>query len=605
MKITRFVCLIPISPLLVMLVTLQFSPVVRANQSSPQGGGSIPVIFPLPPVTYDTGAAVSQSVAVADLNGDGKPDLVVVDEFTSGHASCWTGIVSVMLGNGDGTFQTAVTYNSGGYDPVSVVIGDVNGDGHPDLVVANECQYNSKCPSGGGVSVLLGNGDGTFQAAVGYSSGGEQASSVALGDFNGDGILDIVVANYVSSNVSVLLGNSDGTFQTAVSYGVVSYAASVAVGDFNGDGKLDIVASCEIVYGVSVLLGNGDGTFQTALNSPGGGDPLSVADLNGDGILDLAGDGAITDFNGDGILDLAGAVSVQLGNGDGTFQAPVTYENGDCPLGCTQFSSLGILLGNGDGTFGTALDYSSGGYLSFPYSVAVADVNGDGWPDVLVADTCSYLVGAKPKCAALSDGMVGVLLNNNGAPHTTISLVSSVNPVNLNQLVTYTATVSSQSGGVLNGNVTFLANDKVIGTTALTNNQATSEAIYTYPGGYQIIAAYQGTFQVVEGSQSAPLIEYIRGTSKTLLTTSGSPSLIGQSVTFTATIKSKYGTPPNGELVTFYDGPGAIGTGSTANGVAAFTTTALSVGKHKITATYAGDNYFESSTGKVTQVVKQ
>ncbi len=146
----------------------------------------------LPAVTYDSGGFGASMVAVADVNGDGKPDLVVAN---CGSCSIFNdGSVGVLLGNGDGTFQPAVTYSSGGIIPLFVAIADVNGDGKPDLVVANRCGNNG-CLNQAPVGVLLGNGDGTFQAAATYFSGGEFASSVAVADLNGDGKPDVLVAN--------------------------------------------------------------------------------------------------------------------------------------------------------------------------------------------------------------------------------------------------------------------------------------------------------------------------------------------------------------------------------------------------------------------------
>src|SRR5262250_2101754 len=207
-----------------------------------------------------------------------------------------------------------------GPDPVSVAVGDFNGDGLQDLAVANHEAYDGP----DGISVLLGNGDGTFQEAINFGSGGNVASFVAVGDFNGDGVQDLVVANYGdfdSGNVSVLLGNGDGTFQTARSLGAGSNPSSIAVGDFNRDGIQDLaVANNGFGFNnVSVLLGNGDGTFQAAVNFGAGNNPFYIA---------------VGDFNGDGVQDLAVAqlgffgsnnVSVLLGNGDGTFQAAVNF----------------------------------------------------------------------------------------------------------------------------------------------------------------------------------------------------------------------------------------------------------------------------------------
>jgi len=227
-----------------------------------------------PAVNYAAGSFVT--VAVGDFNGDGKPDLV-----TAGG-----GNVSVLLGNGDGTFQPAV--NSAAPNAGSVAIGDFNRDGKLDLVTTNLESNN--------VSVLIGNGDGTFRTAVNYAVG-VFPYSVAVGDFNGDGKLDLAVANSTcksvclfAGSVSILLGNGDGTFQAAVNYKVAPTPSYVAVRDFNNDGKLDLVTANGI-GNMTVLLGNGDGTFQVGVNYTVGGQiPVSgaVGDFNGDGAPDLA-----------------------------------------------------------------------------------------------------------------------------------------------------------------------------------------------------------------------------------------------------------------------------------------------------------------------------
>lgn len=189
---------------------------------------------------------------MADLNGDGIPDIVVVNCYCGRVTG--VGTLGVLLGNGDGTFRNAVVYNSGGYQSQSVAIGDVNGDGHPDLVVANTCQSEQSCVSGGTgtVTVLLANGDGTFQPEVTFGSGGFSAYSVAIADSNGDRHPDLVVSNHcaesscTNGSIGVLLGNGDGTFNPAVTYASGGYAAySLAVGDLNGDGHTDVVVANE------------------------------------------------------------------------------------------------------------------------------------------------------------------------------------------------------------------------------------------------------------------------------------------------------------------------------------------------------------------------
>lgn len=168
-----------------------------------------------PVVTYSSGGFAALSSAVADLNGDGKIDLVVTN-IGSGPV----GSVSVLLGNGDGTFQSSNTYDSGGHEAYFVAIADVNRDGKPDLVVANTCGDGS-CTNGT-ISIFLGNGDGTFQPATTFSSGADGTFTVAIADMNGDGKLDLVVSDQFGVNgdgvVGVLLGNGDGTFQSAINY---------------------------------------------------------------------------------------------------------------------------------------------------------------------------------------------------------------------------------------------------------------------------------------------------------------------------------------------------------------------------------------------------
>src|SRR5208337_3966771 len=188
---------------------------------------SNPPLF-LPPVSYDSGPGGAMSVAVGDLNLDGIPDLVVANQSP--------GTVSVLLGNGDGTFRAAVTYDSGagiGGIVESVAIADVNGDGKPDLVVGNHANSDT-------VGVLLGNGDGTFQPAV--TSPGLGFWFVAVADVNGDGKPDLIAE--CGGGVGVALGNGDGTFQDPACYGTGATAPfGVAVADVNGDGHPDLVVA--------------------------------------------------------------------------------------------------------------------------------------------------------------------------------------------------------------------------------------------------------------------------------------------------------------------------------------------------------------------------
>lgn len=325
------------------------------------------------------------SVVIEDLNGDGNPDLAVVNS---------TKTVSILLGNGDGTFGAKMDYGPGGPWPPgcsSGVIGDLNADGKPDLAVAGM--------SPDSVSVLLGNGNGTFGGNTDFATG-SHPFFVAIGDLNGDGKADLAVANVFSNTVSVLLGNGDGTFGENTAFGTGSLPYSVAIGDLNGDGRPDLVTPNNGDSTVSVLLGNGDGTFGARMDFGTGEYPASVAigDLNGDGKQDLAvanGFGAAVLLgNGDGTFGEntdfgtgSGSSSLAIGDLNGDAKPDLVLANWGNPE--SSFGSVSVLFGNSNGTFGAKIDLGTG---REPYSVAIGDLNGDGNPDIAVANNYSSTV---------------------------------------------------------------------------------------------------------------------------------------------------------------------------------------------------------------------
>lgn len=582
-------------------------------------------------VPYDAGAPCVNSVAVADVNGDGKPDLLTANGCPVINNQGQAGSVSVMLGNGDGTFRSAVTYNSGGFGTVSVQVGDLNGDGNPDLLVANECSSEA-CPIGV-IGVLLGNGNGTFQPAVTYNF--EQPLSAVLADVNGDSKLDVVGAALCFPGcggglIGIFLGDGDGTFQPAVTYpsgGLQPW--SVAVSDVNGDGKPDVLVAnqCSDSFCTNgllgVLIGYGDGTFQTPVTYSSGGQnsvSIAAADVNGDGMADLL----VANVCFSSVDCLTGSVGILLGKGNGTFGAPVTYDSGaalalslavgdvnrdgkpdivvaHCTRGTqTGYSCpggdgvVGLLLGNGDGTFQPAVTYDSGGVWA--RSIAIADVNRDGRTDLLVAN-----FGQNG-----GDGSVGVLLNTT-KPATTTTFVSSLNPSIYGQKITWTATVTTTGSVTPTGTVSFTWSDGFrtfnIGSATLNSSGvATLTRSNLNADPYPLTAKYQGDANNL--TSTSPILNQtvLQATSAATITSSPNPSILGQAVTFTAQITSPTVTPTG--PVTFTTGKTGLGTAQLTRGKATLTISSLPAGSSVVTATFNGDSNIKGSSAVVTQIVQ-
>jgi hypothetical protein len=426
----------------------------------------------LPAVNYQIGSPIS--VVTADVNGDGKLDLIAVS--ASGNS------VSLFLGRGDGTFATSkcngagggslcstgkgaaamavgnftgkskevdmvvvnsvdntvsvflgngVNFNapktySVGHSPNSVAIADLNGDGFPDLVVTNGADNT--------VSVLLGDGKGGFTAQASPATGISPVS-VAVADFNGDNIPDLAVANSVGNSVSILLGVGNGTFQPATNIHAGAYPQTVAAGKFTSSGHFDLVVADGSGNNVSILLGNGAGTFQPAVQYASGAKTTAavVANMNGDANQDLVI--ANADL-------LPGQVTILYGNGDGTFQSALHYGGvpggqpalqnpqgittadfncdgkPDLAVANASANTVTLLLGNGNGTFQAGPSWSTDNH---PVGIVTADFNHDGIADLAVVNSLS--------------GDVTVLLSNStctGFSSTVnYSLGAGVNPVSL------------------------------------------------------------------------------------------------------------------------------------------------------------------------------
>jgi len=324
------------------------------------------------------------SVVTADFNGDGIPDFAVLNEL--GHS------ITILLGKGDGTFQAATNtlqLSSQGSGPLMAVVGDFNRDGNADLAVV---MGNSST-----IAVFLGHGDGTFAPAILNSQAASVSYLLVVADFNGDGIEDLAVenSNSGSGSISILLGNGDGTFNasTVVVSGIIS-PADLVEADFNGDGIPDLAfVNGGVPSSVVVLLGNGDGTFKTlpAVSTPGYLTYIAVGDFNQDGKPDI-------------FAFAANGTTTLLGNGDGTFSAAAGAQpiisptpqgiavadfNGDgkpdIALLFQDVSTVYTLPGNGDGTFGAAVTIPLPAGAE-PSAIVAGDWNGDGIPDLATAN---------------------------------------------------------------------------------------------------------------------------------------------------------------------------------------------------------------------------
>jgi hypothetical protein len=363
-----------------------------------------------PARNYGTGV-LPISIAVGDLNGDGKPDLATANPATDNS----TDTASVLLNRGDGSFGTKRNYRTRPF-PLSIAIGDLNGDGKGDLVTANLGPDT--------VSVLLNRGDGSFQPRRDYATG-EDPMSVAIGDLNGDGKGDLVTANLGPDTVSVLLNRGDGSFHAKRDYG--AGGGSVAIGDLNGDGQPDLATPN------SVLVNRGDGSFKARRDDAPGGFWVGIADVNGDGKPDLVG-ASMTIVHADTLT-----VSVLVNRGGGSFQTRRNYRAGRYPnsasygpssvalgdlngdgkpelaIACCDKPVVSVLTNRGDGRFGPKLEYRTGQPTHIPEtspptflspdrasSVTIGDLNGDGKLDLAVANylssTVSVLIDAPGLC---------------------------------------------------------------------------------------------------------------------------------------------------------------------------------------------------------------
>jgi hypothetical protein len=343
----------------------------------------------------------TNSEAVWDVNHDGKPDLVVASN-NSGDG------IFVLLGNGDGTFQSPVFYQQGSNSgAMSIAIGELIKGDHGDVVMG----------AGNGAYVYINNGDGTFKTPVAY--GPAWVNSITITDINGDKKNDLVVSSYSSSAVYTMLGNGKGGFTAGESFATAGYPNNVVVADFNGDKKLDFATSNNSGQWITLGLGNGDGTFRSSQSYgyswPASLNAVATADLNGDGNLDLVEGGggkgtgiwvmlgsahgvfgAPTEIAvGCGQANRSGVNYIALGDVNGDHKVDVVANLVNDPYNCFN-NEVAVVEGLGTGKFKTPVYYSTG-TTQQSYSIQLADLRGDGRLDIVTSN---------------GDGSLSVLLNN-------------------------------------------------------------------------------------------------------------------------------------------------------------------------------------------------
>jgi len=432
------------------------------------------------------------SVVAGDFNKDGILDLAIANSSDNN--------VSVLLGRGDGTFAPAPgsPFGTGGNLTTAVAVGDFNNDGKLDIVATDlpgglsgffDDFFGSV---GGNVSVFLGNGDGTFSGHKDSDGGGDFPGAVAVGDFNGDGKLDVVITNFSNKNISIQLGHGDGSFSQAQNspIHIGNRPTSVAVGDFNLDGKLDIAVTNAEDNNVVILLGHGDGTFSPAPNSP------LFTQLRPVAI-------AVADFNHDGKPDLAVAnllsstVSIFIGDGFGNFNLGQQFPAGRYPSGLAvadldndgkldiavvnQMSDMvSVHLGDGTGSFGTPRNFSVEGH---PQTIAVGNFTKDAQLDLAVAN--------------VDDKSVSVLLNQTDITPPVLTMPVLNPSYLLNSAVEFDFSATDSQSGVATISATLNGAPITSGTTVVLNHLGTNTFTLTATDNNLNTATQTATFTVL------------------------------------------------------------------------------------------------------------
>ncbi|MGA8493096.1 MAG: FG-GAP-like repeat-containing protein [Terriglobales bacterium] len=565
--------------------------------------------------TFPTGTGVSAlGIAVGAFNGDTKPDIAVVNN--TGTASDNVAILkNGSTGPGSFAFTTTQLPNLTGLGATEITAADVNNDGTPDLLVP---MWGVTGTPGTNVAVFLG-GKGSFGSESDVNLGFNNPYYATVGDFNGDGKVDLAVTTQDQTNahnqgIAIALGKGDGTFlpATFVLTTLQNFALDepfpgyVKAVDLNRDGKLDLVYTNKKYGTVGILYGQGNGAFYDPVEFAAGAKAfdIALADINGGSALDVVASSNAVDFVGATVLlntsgnttTLTSSASTVTRGTSVTFTATVaSVVKGvtAVPTGTVTFTD------NGSRVLGTQ------------------SLNGSGQA---VLDTVSLVTGSNSVVAQYSGDTnfvpttsQAVVVQVTGQTASKTVVTSSVNPAGLGQQITFTATVTSTLSGdtlIPTGTVTFMDGTTALGSPVALNASgvATLNISTLTAGTHGITGVYGGDTSFI-GSKSPVLDQVVNAqpSTTTTVTSSLNPAPTGQLVTFTGKVASTVvgdKRVPTG-TVTFKDGTSVLGPGTlNASGVATFGTSSLAAGTHSITAVYGGDTTFTGSTSApLNQVV--
>jgi hypothetical protein len=528
----------------------------------------------------------SLTATVSGMGGPSAPG-GSVSFLDSSNSNSSLGAASLVAGSPSMNWQN-LQNPAAGADPQGIAVGDFNGDGIPDLAIANR--------NDGTVTILLGNGDGTFTAGT-IVSNVPSAQAIAVADFNGDGNLDLAVTNSELNSVTILLGNGKGAFTVASVFSTGVLPAGIAVGDLNGDGLPDLAVANYANNTISIFLSNGDGTFTTApvINMQGAPQSIAVADFNGDGKADLAV--AVARPNNESVVIL-------LGNGDGTF-TPASQSlpvgeypssivsadfNGDgkpdLAVTISETNSVAVFLGKGDGTFNAVSSSPSTG--NYPLSLVTADFNGDGQPDLAIANA--------------GDSTITILLGqgNGNFSASSINLSSGVSPLAI-------ATADLNGDGYADLSTANELGDSASIFVAQWQQTATATLNEVDPmsAGYHLVeASYPGDSNFA-ASASATVTLLGAAPPAVTVTPSSTSITTAQSLNVSITVS---GIPTPSGTVVLTSGSFTSATTALANGSATFIVSAgsLAIGSDTLTASYTPDpsssSTYQSATGSSSTV---